>query len=198
MISIGCDPGLRHCGLAQVGDSGRLVWACLVKNPEREDDGPNAWRAMALAVAAEIEQRLDLQAEAEVSYDPRREESRLNFGIERQQIRGGGKRGLITRNPAQVICLAQVAGAIVAKVEASRHFAVWPSSWNKSKKKEEVEAAIMAGFDGEERSRFEDPGASLRNNVADAVGIARWVAFNARLSASTFEPAEEEPEPWMP
>lgn len=166
-LIVGIDPGLRQCGVAAVFPSGELRFAFLVKSPEREDDGAQAVRSMARAVLSSLEERLPNFRGVDV------------LAVERQQIRMvSGPRGprLLTKNPSQIITLAQVAGAIIALVPAEEAHAVWPSSWNKSKKKAVVEDEILASLSDDELLRFEPCADSARNNVADGIGLARWAA----------------------
>jgi Holliday junction resolvasome RuvABC endonuclease subunit len=162
-LIVGIDPGLRQCGVAAVFPSGELRFAFLVKNPERDDDGAQAVRSMARAVLSSIEERLPDFRGVDV------------LAVERQQIRmARGK--LLTKNPSQIITLAQVAGAIIALVPAEEAHAVWPSSWNKSQKKSVVEEEILTSLSDDELLRFEPCADSARNNVADGIGLARWAA----------------------
>lgn len=179
-VAVGIDPGLRACGVA-IADvqTSAIQRAWLVRNPEREDDAAAAWEAMARAIAAELDAAMQAIANEHGSA------SVEVLAVERQAIRGDPRRGLITRNPGQIIGLAHVVGAIVPLIPARVKVAVWPQSWNGNLKKEKSTATVLRSLSAEEMQRVEGAHLSTTgHNVIDSAGIAKWAARRARVQLS--------------
>jgi Holliday junction resolvasome RuvABC endonuclease subunit len=160
----GIDPGLRQCGVAIVNLDGELQRAWLAKSTEHEEDGAEAWEAMANAVWLEINATLHTLG----LLSPRLE----LVAIERQAIRGDAGRGLLTKNPQVIVTLANVAGAVIQRVQARTKIAVWPQSWNGNKRKDTVTDAVLSGLRPVELGRLDN----RDHNTVDAIGIAKYAA----------------------
>lgn len=183
IVAVGIDPGLRACGVA-IADvqTSALLAAWLCKSPEKEDDNAIAWTAMGQAVSVELRAELGRIATERMGAGLGSRVRLEALAVERQAIRGDRKRGLITKNPGQILGLASVVGAIVALIPAARKTAVWPQSWNGNKSKDESTATVWRALSAEERCRMRGAQlASTGHNVIDSAGIAKWAAARTRV-----------------
>jgi Holliday junction resolvasome RuvABC endonuclease subunit len=163
------DPGLRECGVAVAdGNTRRLRFAFLARNPEATATGAEAWERMAHAVAVELEERL---AGREIDL----------LVVERQYI------GRTTPNPFAMLGPAYVVGALVIRIRAARKIAIMASTWKGSESKKKNNQRTMRALTVEERETVEADG-WLGHNAKDAVGIAKWaVGKFAQESLPFFE-----------
>jgi hypothetical protein len=149
---IAIDPGLRVAGAA-VFENAVLTWAGLVRNPVKKERGPEAWMAM----AREVEKVVYVKAnrnDALVTEYP-------------QVYRGPRQKG----DPADLIELTGVAGAIsgVLQAETSRGFL--PREWKGATPKTVHNARVLARLTADEKTAIDATPPSLIHNVIDAVGI---------------------------
>lgn len=159
MILAALDPGLRCAGLAIFRD-GVLQVAKLVKSPVLHERGPVAWLGMAGEVVAAIPPEL-------------RDVDRIV--VESQQIymvrrKKAGVYGPST-DPDNLIQLAGVNGAVVARVDAKSHRLILPRVWKSSTDKDEHNQLVLAALTEEERGHIEVCAPSLRHNVLDGIGL---------------------------
>lgn len=113
--------------------------------------GPEAWLAMAKAVSDHLtvlRPCLDLLV------------------LERQQVylRGHG-------NPDDLLELAGVNGAIVAKLDLPKSHAYLPREWKSNIPKSIMLNRIESRLSAEELATIQPCPASLRNNIIDSVGL---------------------------
>ncbi len=188
---LGVDAGLRACGGALADAStGRLLAAWLSRNTVKEDDGIEAWVAMARSVAADLlaeQQRLGLHAPPALVV------------VEKQWINLAGSRfGKRTLNPNQILNLTGVVGALGVAVPSQRQHVITPASWkaavlpgkwrsdagqDREEAKEAVIKRLWSLLGEDERAAVPGPPEvpdSLRHNVLDAVGVAKWAARRFR------------------
>jgi hypothetical protein len=152
MTLLTIDPGLRGCGVAWFQDD-VLVRCAYVKNSEKTARGPKAWRKMGEAVL----QWLDLP-QVDV----------LVVEVPQVYVRGKG-------DPADLIELAGVDGAIAALVDGKKTEGYWPKEWKGSVPKDVYQKRFDKTLTPEERVMLKESAtASLRHNVIDAVAIGKW------------------------
>jgi len=198
-LVVGVDPGLRACGVGAVElYSKKLVKGWLVVSPNQKGDGGDAFLAMARQVVLEISL---LVAAEEAAIE--------TLAVERQIIRTPGPdkanpKKTRTRNPQQIVELGHVAAMILFGVRgANNRLFVWPMSWNGNKRKAMADGQVWRRLEPEEKERLhdcefkqwdEDGGAVFvgrGNNVVDSVGIAKWAAWQSRLSEARIAPEEQ-------
>ena len=146
------DPGLRGCGVALFEDD-CLVRCAYVKNTQREARGPKAWRAMGEAVLKWLDlSQVDL----------------LVLEVPQVYVRGKG-------DPADLIELAGVDGAIAALVDGRKTEGYLPKEWKGSVPKDVYQARFEKTLTASEKVMIQQSSApSLRHNVTDAVAIGKW------------------------
>lgn len=150
---ISVDPGLRVCGIAEFNNIGLLVWAELLKNPERKARGPEAWFALADVASATITWGLSRP---------------LTYACEVPQVYRGPKgKG----DPADLIEIAGVAAAIGCRLLPAEAFGYAPRQWKGQVPKEVMCRRIESRLSPEEVEAIEKCAPSLRHNVLDAIGI---------------------------
>ncbi len=180
MICVGFDPGLRVAGVAVTDvQSGRLLRAWLVKSPEKEDSGAQAWLAMGRAVAGQLHGWLAAQSIFAVDL----------LVVEHMAIRArpGARPGsgiLLTKNPGTILTLAAVTGAVVGSVSARQVVSAYPSQWKGGGRTsgDDASDSIWNMLPPSERAAAE--GAELKStghNVLDAVGMSKWGARRLKL-----------------
>ena len=152
-VTVSIDPGLRHLGLATFCDE-TLTYAGLIKNPETTARGPKAWVAMAEVVAREVDDRVLM------THD---------FASEVPQVyaRGPG-------DPADLLELAGVVGAVAAVIGAGRATGYLPRVWKGQVPKAVMCRRIEDRLSDDEKDAVEKCPASLRHNVLDAIGIGLY------------------------
>lgn len=145
------DPGIRVAGLAIFVDK-KLTWAGIVRNSEQTERGPYAWIRMADAVNEQLQ---DISADRIVVEVP-------------QVYRQSSWKG----DPADLIELAGVNGAVVASVMAGSHRGYLPREWKKQVRKDVMLRRIMSRLSPEEQAAFDDSvPESLKHNAIDAAGL---------------------------
>ena len=87
-----------------------------------------------------------------------------------QQIIAYGR----TKNPADMLEVNGVAGALVGAITAGEYHGYLPSSWKGSTKKEVFTARIEAQITVVERAVIEPCPASLKHNLLDAIGLGKY------------------------
>lgn len=151
---VGVDPGVRGCGVAAVSLAGEVLAAAYVRRRPSYD----------LAAYAE-----EVALSACASAGP-------IVLVELPQVYPRGK-----GDPNDLIALSVVVGAVIASVGKMSPLAevstVLPREWTKGVPKE-IRHARMALSPAED-SRVVWPAVSLRHNVRDAIGIARFAASSA-------------------
>lgn len=187
---LGVDAGLRMCGGALADAStGKLLAAWLSRNTLHEDNGIEAWAAMARGVAADLQaaqDRLGLCAPPAL------------LVVERQWINlQGSKYGKRTLNPNQILNLTGVVGALGMAVAAERRHVITPTSWkaailpgkwksDSDQDRDEAKAAVIRRLwslmDEAEQAVVDqaEVADSLRHNVMDAVGVSKWAVRRFR------------------
>lgn len=153
LISI--DPGLRGTGMA-IFEHSRLYTAWYSKNPNKKDRGPQAWCALADRIEREWIARV-----------PKRVCRIDAFVAETPQVYRGRK----TRNPADLLEVAGVVGAVAYGVHATKRTRFLPREWKGQVPKETHNRRILAKLHKDEVENIETCPESLRHNVVDAVGI---------------------------
>lgn len=148
MILVSFDPGLRDAGLA-IWKDGKLQRATLVRSPEKKERGPFAWMQMAKAVAEQA---------------PSPDRCVIEIPQVYQQRFWKG-------DPADLIELAGVNGAVVARLDAHEHHGYRPREWKGQTPKDVHGKRIMKALSAEEASRIDPCPASLLHNVIDSIGI---------------------------
>lgn len=147
------DPGLRVAGVAFFSD-GKLRWATLARSDEPKVRGPMAWLAMGRAVSASL-------VDHPGPYD--------KVVVEVPQVYPGAP-----IDPANLIELAGVNGAVIARLEATEHRGYLPRLWKGNKLKEKMLAHIEACLSVDEAKCIDFLPASLRHNAIDAIGIGLY------------------------
>lgn len=151
---VAIDPGLRYCGVA-VADSDRLVACALVANPDKQGRNPEAWASMAKAVRG--------WAMLHGPFARARSETPQVY----QPGHHGGKR----IDPSDLLQLQGVVGALSMAFDGLE--TVQPAQWKGQLPKEVCHTRIRARLSPEEIAILDGCvcAASLKHNVADAVGI---------------------------
>jgi hypothetical protein len=151
-VLLAVDPGLRGCGAALFFD-GALTFAHYVRNPNREDRGPAAWRDMAEAVRLFAQGRL-IDA--------------LVLEVPQVYTRGKG-------DPGDLVELAGVDGAILGRLMPVQQYGYKPREWKGSVPKDIHHARVRKTLTEAERQILENSApASLRHNVLDAIALGKW------------------------
>ena len=155
MNLLAVDPGLRVCGIAYYADDALSV-CVLVRNPEREARGPMAWMALAEQVRKVLPNWCKPDA--------------VVLEVPQVYVIGKGK-----GDPADLIELAGVDGAIAAQYPAAKHFGFRPREWKGSVPKDVHHARVLKTLsETDKRLVGESAPASLRHNVLDAVALGAW------------------------
>lgn len=151
-ILLAIDPGLRGCGAAVFHD-GVLFEASYVRSPAKTGNGPKAWRAMAEAVR--------IFSRGLIIDD-------LVLEVPQVYVRGKG-------DPADLIDLAGVDGAIVGRVMPAREHGYKPREWKGAVPKDVHHARIRKTLSENELRLLENSAPpSLRHNVLDAIALGKW------------------------
>lgn len=136
-----------------VWDTGRLLLACYVLNPERLVRGPKAWQAMASAVREVYPLGLD------------------ELLVEGMQYDGRMSRG----SPADVFEVEGVVRKIMEVFSGGRVRSVTPKEWAGNTPKEVRFERVQRALTPEEWANIEPPArASLMHNVLDSVALGFW------------------------
>lgn len=149
------DPGLRVCGIAYF-NNGTLSFCVLVRNPEREARGPMAWMALAQQLRAVV--------------PPWCVPDTVVLEVPQVYVIGRGK-----GDPADLIELAGVDGAIAAQFPDAKHLGYRPRDWKGSVPKDVHQARVLKTLSEADKRLIEESSpASLRHNVIDAVALGAW------------------------
>lgn len=149
-LLVSVDPGLRELGLARF-EGERLVCAELVRNPVRRDRGPAAWAAMAGAVGKVLQARPDVLV------------------LELPQVYLGSRAPGV--DPADLLELTGVLGAIVGSVGAKRALGYRPREWKGQVPKRVHQERLMGILTAGELAAIRPCPDSLIHNVRDAIGL---------------------------
>jgi hypothetical protein len=174
---VAVDPGLRGCGVSLVADGGTLLAAFYVANPEKVDDGPDAWKGLGRAVAQAVTLRAARLGPALGPVHLVVEWPR--FYPEGAVIRDAGKAPR-KADPNALLQLAAIDGAVADALVYATAEKVWPATWKAQWKKKAHHEAILASLTAQERATIEECAKTKRHNVLDAVGIGRWCALKRR------------------
>lgn len=151
LVSI--DPGLRHCGVAVFSDSGELQKTYLIRNKEKTERGPKVWKSMAQEVRLGVPGTFStLVIEVPQVYSAR----------------------FAKGNPADLIELAGVDGALSICLPADEVFGYLPRVWKGQVPKDIHNQRIEKTLTSAERTCVIELSATLRHNVWDAVGIGLY------------------------
>lgn len=179
-LMLAIDPGLRVLGATVATMRGDVVDAWLPRSDAKvrivkgeripAPDGPLAWLGMVGAVLSDLRERGHLECIGllvlewpEVYRD----------GV--RKFSAAGKRSMT--NPNDLLELAAVEGGIVQGLPAlERYERYTPRQWKRSYRKERYQEAIMAALKPEERALVERTPESLRHNVIESAGLARFMA----------------------
>lgn len=127
---------------------GRMEKACYVRNPERSIRGPAAWLAMAQATILEVPKHVH------------------TLVLEVPQVYRGPR-----VDPADLIELAGVDGALTSAVLADKSVGFLPREWKGQVPKEIHHERVLKKLTADELSNMQLPAASLVHNVMDAVAL---------------------------
>lgn len=143
------DPGLDCTGWAFWDDTKLL--RCGISRRGSKAQGPNIWREHAVNLS------LLPEVDCVVTEFPR--------VYPRSPI-----------NPAGLMQLAAVAGAIIGRLDPVLGFAYLPADWKGKRKKEDTTPQILKALDEIERNvvALAEGPASLLHNMMDAIGIGLW------------------------
>ncbi len=155
MITIAIDPGLRGVGIAAF-EGKELMRAGYVKNSEQKLRGPQAWYSMAHEVRYWVWPSFGL-----IPCD--------TLVLEGQQIYLGAK-----INPAHLIEIAGVAGAVAYAIDAKKRVSYLPRIWKGQVPKDVHNQRTLAKLSEKEQAVIEYPATSLRHNVYDAIGLGMY------------------------
>lgn len=203
-LILAVDPGVREMGLTVATFDGHPVDAWLARSTAKArqlkgqripaPEGPLAWRGMAGAALADLQERGFIERIAvlvlewpEVYMNPL------------MKTTAKGKR--FKTNPNDLLELAAIEGALVWGLPAMERYERFkPREWKKSFPKEDYQKAIMAALKPEGRALVERTAESLRHNVIESAGLARFMAtvlagqpmsvpaFQGRIHPATFAP----------
>lgn len=174
------DPGLRVLGATVATMRGQVVDAWLPRSEAKAHvvkgeripapDGPLAWRGMVGAVLSDLRERGHLERIGLLVLEwP----EVYRAGV--QKFSAKGNRSMT--NPNDLLELAAVEGVLVGALPAmERYERFTPRQWKKSYRKERYQEAIMAALSPEERALVERTPESLRHNVIESAGLARFMA----------------------
>lgn len=150
------DPGLRCAGLSVFRDA-TLHYAALVRNPEKKARGLAAW--------------LPLASETYLATTTATSSRPFSFVSEFPQV----YRGPRANDPADLLELAGVVGAVGRALSPADVRVVLPREWGGQVPKDIKNARVLAKLTPAEHARIEPCPASLLHNVLDAIGIGLWV-----------------------
>ena len=163
---VGIDPGLRHAGWATVDLSGALI-ACGLARGLATGRGVDAWQRVAHEAVDAITTEIPVGTHG----------ADLLVTVELPRIYAAGK---MKGDPDDIVVLAAVVGSIVgAVVEAGANATVVrPADWKGQVPKDVHNRRILSGLSVKEEFALNGCGApsSLRHNVIDAIGLAKWAA----------------------
>lgn len=148
------DPGLRGSGVA-VWEGGSLKAAAYIKNPEKHERGPEAWHEMASAVWFYVTGGTNMLIDTLVIEIP-------------QVYRDTFFRGV---NPANLIELGGVDGAICSRFDARTRRGYFPRQWKGRRDKETHHVEVMKQLSDAEKNNIEQCAPSLMHNTIDGVGL---------------------------
>ena len=152
MFTLSIDPGLRGCGVSLFNKK-QLIKAVYVKSTEQVKRGPEAWLAMAQAI-------LDSLPGVKVTH----------LVVEVPQVYN---QAYWKGDPADLIELAGVDGAITVAVGATNNYGFLPREWKGQVPKDIHNKRVEAKLSVEELATIEST-ATVRHNVVDAVGLGLW------------------------
>lgn len=183
------DPGLRAVGATVATMQGRALDAWLPRSPEKSRvvdgqrvaaaEGPVAWRAMVSAVLEDLRARGWLE--------------RITLlVVEWPEVYREAKKGKLKgANPNALLDLAAVDGGLVCALPAlARYERFTPRQWKRQYRKQDYQRAILAALTPGERALVERTTESLRHNVIESVGLARFMATvlaGAPMSVPAFQ-----------
>lgn len=169
------DPGLRQCGTTVATLKGVAVDAWLPRSKVRPRqvegeripaaEGPLAWRGMVSAIYMDLRERGHLE--------------RITvLVVEWPEIYREEKKGKLRKvNPNDLLELAAVDGGLACALpKLERYERFTPRVWKKSYPKGDYQAAIVHALSPEERALLELTPASMRHNVIESLGMARFMA----------------------
>lgn len=155
---ISLDPGLRLCGVAVFRD-GVLTWAGLARNTNLTDRGAQAWLSMADAVMHALPMGTLLRPPDLLVHE-------LMQVYETKRQKG---------DPADLIELAGVSGAVVGTLDPRRAISYLPREWKGQIGKEVHHPRARSKLSEQEAATLdrclESVPVSLRHNVMDAVAL---------------------------
>lgn len=153
-VLVSVDPGLRGSGVAVWRDR-VLVAAAYVRSPEKKVRGPQAWCAMADSVAFYVK---PFTVDTLVIEVPQVYRATVFNGV----------------NPANLIEVAGVDGAIAQAVQAVNRYPYLPREWKRQDDKADTQHKIEAELSDGEKAAIEPCAESLIHNVYDGIGIGLW------------------------
>ena len=169
------DPGLRHLGATVASLEGRVVDAWLPRSTAKArmqegqripaPEGALAWRGMVLAVVEGLRARGHLE--------------RITvLVLEWPEIYKEEKRGKLQKtNPNDLLELAAVLGGLACLLPAvQRYERFTPRAWKRSFPKGDYQRAIINALSEEERGLLLATPESLRHNVIESIGLARFMS----------------------
>lgn len=174
------DPGLRVLGATVATMRGQVVDAWLPRSEAKArvvkgeripaPDGPLAWRGMVGAVLTDLRERGYLERIGLLVLEwPE---------VYRKGVRkfsAKGKKSMT--NPNDLLELAAVEGGLAMGLpELARYERFTPRQWKKSFPKKDYQDAIVEALSPEECALVEHIPKSLRHNVIESVGLARFMA----------------------
>jgi hypothetical protein len=179
-LMLAIDPGLRVLGATVATYEGRVVDAWLPRSTAKARqvkgervpaaEGPLAWRGMVAPVLEDLRERGHLERIGLLVLEwP----EVYRAGV--QKFSAKGKRSMT--NPNDLLELAAVEGGLVWGLPVlARYERYTPREWKKSFRKERYQEAILAALAPEERAMVGRTTESLRHNVIESVGLARFMA----------------------
>lgn len=188
-LMLAIDPGLRTVGATVATMAGSVVDAWLPRSPEQARtvkglrvpaaEGPVAWRAMVGAVLDDLRERGHLHRIALLV-------------VEWPEVYREAKKGKLKgANPNALLDLAAVDGGLACALPAlARYERFTPRQWKRNFPKGDYQRAILAALTPEERAMVERTTESLRHNVVESVGLARFMATvlaGAPMSVPAFQ-----------
>lgn len=170
------DPGLRHCGFTVATLQGVAVDAWLPRSKVRShqsggeripaENGPVAWRGMVSAIYLDLRERGHLE--------------RITvLVVEWPEIYREEKKGKKLRkvNPNDLLELAAVDGGLACALpRLERYERFTPRQWKKQYRKKNYQDQILEELSPEELALLEQTPESLRHNVIESLGLARFTA----------------------
>lgn len=130
-----------------------MLRAGLPRNPERTARGPKTWLSMAEAVRAWCPETPDVVV------------------VETMMVYPGPRRGV---DPADLLELQGVAGAVCALWPKASHFGFLAKTWKGSVPQAVFANRVYGKLSVQDRLRYDPCAPSLRHNIDHAVGLAQY------------------------